>query len=145
MFGLLYTDVRIQKKQLLYLHRILNRDENHWTNKTLTTLEELNIGWSKAIKATLDKYSLEHDFTSIKNTPSPIWKTKVIMATENVNRQKLIDNCHKQEGNMTIPKAKTSSIIKELESRDYQRRPTREIMTLMKNDCKALIISRFST
>ena len=65
------------------------------------------------------------------------------MATENVNRQKLIDKCHKQEGNMTIPKAKTSSIIKELESRDYVRRPTREIMTLTKNDCKALIISGF--
>ena len=142
-FGLLYTDVRIHKRQLLYLHRILNRDENHWTNKTLMTLKELNIGWFKSIKTTLVKYELEQDFTIIKNTPSPIWKNKVIIATEKANQQKLIENSHKKEGNMTIPKTKTSSIIRDLESRDYRRRPTTEILNLSKNDCKTLIISRF--
>ena len=83
-FGLLYTDVRIHKRQLLYLHRVLNRDVNHWTNKTLMTLKELNIGWFKSIKTTV-KYKLEQDFNIIKNTPSPIWKNNVIIATEKAN------------------------------------------------------------
>ena len=44
---------------------------------------------------------------------------------------------------MIISKTKPSSIIKNLESRDYARGPTKEIMMLTKNDCQALIISRF--
>ena len=48
--GTMYTEIRIHKKQLIYLQRILNRESNHWTNKMLQTLAELDIGWHRTIK-----------------------------------------------------------------------------------------------
>ena len=48
--GTLYTNQRIDQKRLNYLHRILTRNDNHWTNRTLLTLHRLNIGWGKSIK-----------------------------------------------------------------------------------------------
>ena len=47
--GLLQTKIRIEKKQLIYFHRILTRDKEHWTAKALQTLGDLNIGWFKQI------------------------------------------------------------------------------------------------
>ena len=44
---------------------------------------------------------------------------------------------------MIVPKTKTQSIIKFLEKTDYTRAPCKEIVSLSKNDCKSLIISRF--
>ena len=38
-----YTTNRINKKQLIYLHRILNRDPTHWTQQILKTLESHKI------------------------------------------------------------------------------------------------------
>ena len=105
----------------------------------MSTLPQLNLFGGLKVKANLTSNM------PVKNTPGPIWKAKVITATENANKQKLIDNCHKKEGNMIISKTKPSSIIKNLESRDYARGPTKEIMMLTKNDCQALIISRFGT
>ena len=32
-FGTLYSKFRVDERQMLYLHRILNRDETHWTKK----------------------------------------------------------------------------------------------------------------
>ena len=52
-FGILDTNIRVDQKQLIYLHKILNRASSHWTKQTLETLEEMNLGWYKAIKETL--------------------------------------------------------------------------------------------
>ena len=51
--GTLYTDIRIKKKQLIFLHRILSRDTRHWTYQALQTLKNLNIGWYSEIQKTL--------------------------------------------------------------------------------------------
>ena len=45
--GILQTKIRIDKKQLIYLHRILTRGNDHWTQKALKTLQDLNINKSK--------------------------------------------------------------------------------------------------
>ena len=141
--GTLYTDIRIHKKQLIYLHRILNRDQSHWTVNMLQTLADLNLGWYKGIKNTLSTYGLEDNFDEIKRTPKPIWKRKVQDATEQRNKQKLIDNCHKKEGNIFVPRMKTKPILETLEASDYKRESCKEIMSLSKNECKSLIIARF--
>ena len=143
VFGTLYTDVRLKKKQLIFLHRILSRDINHWTYQALQTLKNLNLGWYKEIQNTLKSYELPENFDTIKNIPTAVWKAKVATAVEKANRQKLIDNCHKKEGDMIVPKTKTQSIVKHLEGTNYIRAPINEILSLSKIDCKSLIISRF--
>ena len=45
--GTLFTSIRIDVKQLLYLHKILRKDETHWTRTTLEILKDYNIGWAK--------------------------------------------------------------------------------------------------
>ena len=139
----MYTEIRIHKKQLIYLQRILNRESNHWTNRMLQTLAEVDIGWHKTIKKTLNQYGLEENLDIIRRIPSPIWKTKVKDATERRNKQKLIDNCYKKEGAMIVPKTKTQRILKTIENNDYVRKPCKEILSLSKNECKSLIIARF--
>ena len=141
--GTLYTNIRIHKKQLIYLHRILNREPNHWTNEMLQTLAELNIGWSKEIKKTLNLYELEENFEVIKTIPSPIWKTRVMEATERKNKQKLIDECYKKEKGMIVPKTKSISVLKTVEDSNYVRKPCEEILSLSKIECKSLIIAKF--
>ena len=42
-----------------------------------------------------------------------------------------------------VPKTKTISILKTLESSNYKRVPQPEILTLSKIECKALIVARF--
>ena len=71
MLGTLQTNIRIDKKQLLYLHRMLGRGNNHWTTKTLLILKDLNIGWYSQIIQTLNRYGLESDFDAIKKYTVP--------------------------------------------------------------------------
>ena len=67
--GSLFTSVRIEQKQLSYLHKILNKDESHWTKTTLFTLEEYNIGWAKQVKELLEMWDLEKNWESIRIKP----------------------------------------------------------------------------
>ena len=141
--GTLQTKIRIDKKQLIYLHRILARGNDHWTAKALQTLQDLNIGWHKRIKSTLEHYGLEVNFDMIKRIPSAVWKSQVTMATEKKHKSELIDRCYKQENGINIAKTKTSSILPELEDDSYKRKPIQEILSLTKKECKALIIARY--
>ena len=141
--GILQTKIRIDKKQLIYLHRILIRDNNHWTQKALKTIEDLNIGWYKQIKSTLEYYELENNFDVIKNIPSAIWKSQVTQVTEEKHRKGLIERCYKQENGVKSIKTKTASILPELEKNDYKRKPTKEILSLNKQECKTLILARY--
>ena len=43
-FGLIYTSLRIEQRQLLYLWKVLNRDPQHWTHIALTEVISRNIG-----------------------------------------------------------------------------------------------------
>ena len=44
-FGTLHTKTDIDK--LLFLRKILRREENHWTNMALKTLNRRNNGWHR--------------------------------------------------------------------------------------------------
>ena len=142
-FGIPYTKTRIDKKQLLYLHRMLNRDPTHWTVQLLMTLKDLDIGWHKSIKKTLEIYGLPNVFEEIKNIPFATWKQQVTTALETDHRNRLRDECHKKLNDKNIPKTKTLSIIPELDDSNYQRKPKDEILSCTKNECKALIIARY--
>ena len=45
--GILYTRQRVDQKMLIYLHRILQKDESDWVKKTLENLKIKNVGWYK--------------------------------------------------------------------------------------------------
>ena len=141
--GALQTTIRVDKKQLLYLHRLLTRENNHWTARALQTLKDLNLGWYSQIKSTLEQYGLETNFDVIKKIPSAIWRNQITMATEVKHRELLIDSCYKQERDQKVAKTKTKSILPNLEGNDYKRGPIREILSLTKHECKILIIARF--
>ena len=80
--GAMYTEQRIDKKRLTYLHRILNMDNDRWIQKTFHILQHLNIGWGKSITEALRVYSLPTDLTTIRNTTRRRWKKTVIEKIE---------------------------------------------------------------
>ena len=118
--GLPYTTNRIKKKQLLFLHRLLNKDPNQQTRKMLKALDKLKVGWTKQVRSMLVLYQLPTDFTTIKNTPFPHWKNYVIAALEKRHKERLLEDCHKKEHGQPIPKTKTTSIIDEINNVNYK-------------------------
>ena len=142
--GTLFTNIRVDKKQMIYLHRLLNKDSSHWALKTLYSLKDLNLGWYKRIIETLKRYQLSENFDQIKETPAGMWRGIVIDAIEQRNKEKLIEECHKTENNSKIRKTKTAFIVDELLHPAYQRKPTTEILHLTKQETKTLITARFS-
>ena len=80
--GTLYTTLRMDKKQLLYLQKILGRDDQHWTKHMLMVLNELGTGWSKHIKLKLNEYGLEQEFQTIKDKSKKQWQNEVTSAVE---------------------------------------------------------------
>ena len=141
--GLPYTTNRIKKKQLLFLHRLLNKDPNQQTRKMLKVLDKLKVGWTKQVRSMLVLYQLPTDFTTIKNTPFPHWKNYVIAALEKRHKERLLEDCHKKEHGQPIPKTKTTSIIDEINNVNYKRKPCNEIMSCNKAECKAIIMARY--
>ena len=142
--GALFTNIRVDKKQLIYLHRLLNKNSSHWALKTLYALKDLNLGWYKRIVETLKRYQRSEDFDQIKVTPFGMWKSIVTEVTEQKNKEKLIEECHRIENNIKIRKTKTAFIVDELLHPTYQRKPKPEIMHLTKQETKTLITARYS-
>ena len=141
--GTLYTNVRVDKMRFMYLHRILNRDGNHWTKKTLDTLVEMEIGWGKSIKEALTEYNLPTDFDEIARTHWRQWKRLITQKTEIMNRNRLLEDCHKTEDGDKVPKTKTAHIIPLINSDTFIREPQKDIIQCNKYDSKTIMIARF--
>ena len=142
-FGTVYASYRVDERKLMYLHRILNREESHWTRKTLSILETLEIGWSKNIKEILRNYELPSEYTTIKNIPHNEWKTKVKKAIEIQNTRRLNEDCHKHEDGITSKKTKTASIVDKINDQNYRRKPQKELLNATKQETKTIIIARY--
>ena len=142
-FGTLFTKLRIDKKQLIYLNRILNRESSNWTKKTLVILEGMNIGWYKNIQNILTEYELPTDFTVVKNISHNDWKNKVQVAIEKKNKERLIEECHEMTNGINKEKTKTASIIKLLTDTRFKREAQPEILKTSKHETKTIIISRY--
>ena len=141
--GLLYTAIRVQQKQLVYLYKVLSRPPTHWTHKALKTLETFKLGWYKNIQKTLAQYQLPSDFEVIKRHTLNEWKGKVRTATELQNKRRLTDDCYKMVKGQKNPKTKTAHIIDEIEKETYKREPKDSIVRLSKQDTKLLLLARF--
>ena len=141
--GLPYTKFRFIQKKVIYLHRILQRNPSHWTRKTLKVLEELNIGWYKDIKKTLNDVQLTDDFDQIGRYRPIEWKNMVKEAIEKKNKETLIEECFKKQEGEKVIKTKTAKIIEQLKNPAYKRGPQKELLHLTKKETKILIISRY--
>ena len=45
--GTMFPSIRIEMKQIIYFHRILTKEADHWTKQLLYILDDYNIGWAK--------------------------------------------------------------------------------------------------
>ena len=80
--GTLYAEIRIDERQLLYLQKILTREESHWTFHLLKTLDMHSIGWAQQIRTKLGEYELEEDWEKIRYKGESVWKSQVKQTVE---------------------------------------------------------------
>ena len=64
--GALFATVRVEIRQLVYFHKVLNKPDGHWTKETLKILNEYNIGWAKQMCELLEKWALNQNWAEIK-------------------------------------------------------------------------------
>ena len=64
--GSLYPSIRIEIKQLLYLQKVLKKEDGHWAKVTLLAMRNQNISWAKQVRELLEKWGLEQDWEKIK-------------------------------------------------------------------------------
>ena len=119
--GTLFASVRIETKQLLYLHRLLNKESDNWAKVILFHLRDQNIGWAKQIDELLGKYGFEQEWHEIAAMPIALWKSCVKNAADVVNKQRLKDECENKTRGETKTKTKTKFINDALENQNYQR------------------------
>ena len=142
-FGLLYTRYRIETKRLIYLHKILNRYDSHWTKMILNILNTLKIGWARTINQTLRNLELPTDFQTIRSISRNQWKNTVKAKIEVNNTTTLTEQCYKKENGEKKEKTKTAHIINQISSHDYERNLRKEYTSLTRQETKTLIIARF--
>ena len=141
--GTIYTDLRMEKKRLIYLHRILTREDTNWTKMTLNILDNREIGWAKSIRNTLQQLNLPTDFAMIKQFRPNEWKQKVEEKIEKRNKERILEECHKETNGTKTRKTKTKHIVDAIEEEEYARKPEKILTHLNKQQTKTLIIARF--
>ena len=141
--GALYASIRVQIKQLIYLHKLLMKPENHWTRTTLNSLKRHDIGWAKQIKENLDEWEMETDWEVIRTKSANEWKRGVYNAAERKNKQKILEECHKKVRGVSSIKTKTKSLIPILENEEYSRKPQTFMTKNNKLKARAYIMGRF--
>ena len=141
-FGTLYITQEIDLKKFMYFHKILKRENDHWTKKMLCHLKSLDIGWAKIIQDKLRDYNLEQDWDKIKNLSKTNWKNLVQTAVLNKNKQKLLESCEEQTQNGIKIKTKTAYIHNKLQNDAYSLTPLTELISSNKIETKTIILSR---
>ena len=142
-FGTIFTSLRIERKRMMYLHRLISKHDSSWVKKAFFILNHLNIGWAKSINDALINLSLPTDFLTIKATTRQQWKRIVDAKIEIKNQRRLINDCYKTENNIQIRKTKTAHIVDQLEESTYIRGPSPELLLCNKHETKTLMIARF--
>ena len=140
--GKMFTRIRIDIKQLMFLWKTLQRSTESWLFRILHTLDDLQIGWARQIHETLREYSLTNDWTEIKSKTKQHWKQDVYKAAENKNKEMMLMECYKDSSRSEV-KTKTKTIIEKLERPDYQRIQINSISALSKLQAKAIIMGRY--
>ena len=92
-FGLLYITQEVDKKQFIYLQKLLYRPVTEWYHRMLAYLKSQNSGWAKHISDKLAEYELETDWELIRRKTVNEWKNEVHKAVLRMNGKKLMSNC----------------------------------------------------
>ena len=142
-FGTIYTKQRIDQKQLIYLHKILSKNDDQWTKKTLRALEELDIGWARAIKSTLIDYSLPTEFSTIKSIHPTVWRNTIRREIDKKNLERLLSDCHKKVDGTLSAKTKTKSLVDKLKDPNYKRKTQNELNNATKQETKTIVTARY--
>ena len=119
--GALFASIRVETKQLLYLHKLLLKNVDHWARVTLLIVWEKEIGWAKQLKELLRKWGLEGDLTAIQQKTTTQWKLKVKQAAEKQNIEKLKEECEVKIRGETRQKTKTKSVEAAINNPEYKR------------------------
>ena len=119
--GSLFTSIRIDMKQLFFLQKILKRDDSHWTKAVLVALKRENIGWAKQIDNTLEKWDLETDWIKISKKSISQWKNEVRAAAEEMNIDRIKEECQSKVRGESKEKTKTKHIKAILNNPSYTR------------------------
>lgn len=141
--GTLFTEIRIDEKQIIYLQKILQREKTHWTHHMLITLDKHSIGWAYQIREKLVEYGLETDWNVIKEKSRGEWKSDVKSAVEEKNCEKLLSECRATRGDVVYDKTKTKSIVQAIGSGNYSRLKGSLLLNMTRCKAKALVMARY--
>ena len=141
--GTLFIETRIQQRQLMFFHSLLQKEQGHRTLEALSELQNYNIGWTKKIDQTLASWELENDWSVIKTIPQGIWKRLVYAAAEKWNKKKLVNECQTKQRGVTKNKTKTVSILEQIEKPNYIRQPLPILRELTCVEMRALVMGRY--
>jgi hypothetical protein len=137
--GTLFMSVRVDEKQLLYLHKLLTRRNTEWTKKLLLHMEHENIGWAKHIKQTLEEYGLEKSWEELGKKTYEVWESEVKESIERRNMKKIIEYCYNKNDERT----KTKFALQEIQSGSHKRGRNHEIFKRSKSEVRALLMGRY--
>ena len=129
--------------QLLYLHKLLQKENNHWTLASLYALRDRNTGWAKQIIEILNAWDLEDDWELIKSKRATTWKKEVLKGAEEKNKQQILDDCMTKKRGVEIIKTKVKTIVPLIQSDMYVRKPQPFMRENNKLIAKAYIMGRY--
>ena len=141
--GTMFTDVIINKRQLIYLQHLLQKENGYWAKGALATQKENDFGWIKNIMRTLEQWGLEQQWEVIASKSKAAWEREVKIAAEKQNRTKLTEACHTKHRGTSKAKTKTKTIVEKLQNDTYKRTPLPLIHGLTTIQTRALIMGRY--
>ena len=122
--GSLYASIRIDIKQLLYLQKVLHKEDYKWAKKFLLLLNDQDYGWAKQINNTITQWNLETDWEIIQKLTVGEWRRLVFQAAEEQNLKRLKEECLSKNRNETKQKTKRKYLEAVLNNPGYKRTPS---------------------
>ena len=137
--GCLFTSIKVDRRQMMYFRKIIERRRDDWVKKTWMLLENDNIGWAKQIKKLLEEYGLPSSWERIGYISEDVWKEDVDQAIEKKNKEKLLEHCLSKNGEKT----KTKSVCDLINGESFKRKPQYELLKKSKLEVRALMMARY--
>ena len=141
--GSMYASIQVDTKQLLYLHKLLQKEERHWAKEVLLILNKKNGAWAKRINELLEFWEVETEWTEISKKSKGEWKREVEKAAEVMNVKKLTEECQVKQRGIVKEKTKTKSILTQIENQEYKRGPLKIMEKGSVVVARAVIMGRY--
>ena len=104
--GVLPIDYEIEKRQLMYLHKILNLDPTDPVNKIFMESKRMAVAgeknWWSGVKPLLEKYNLPSDLEEIKEMSKECFARNVKASVTGVALHQLVTELHKLKKTKTL-------------------------------------------